>query len=148
MTRWPAVLLAAALPLAAAPARAAEDGARLFERHCAACHQPDASGTVGLAPPLRGEHWARLGAERSYLPTVLVHGLSGPIQVGALRFVGSMPAFGSQLRDEELAAIARHLRGLQGASDEAPLEAADFAAARAAGGSPPATRLKRQSLLP
>ncbi|MBQ0944538.1 cytochrome c [Ideonella sp. 4Y16] len=139
--------LSAAL-LAPALALAAEDGAKLFERHCAACHQADASGTVGLAPPLKGEHWARLGAERSYLPTVLVHGLSGPIQVGALRFVGSMPAFGAQLPDEELVLIANHLRGLQGAADAAPLTAADFAAARAAAGSPPATRLKRQSLLP
>lgn len=129
-------------------AGAAEDGPKLFERHCAACHQADASGTVGLAPSLKGEHWLRLGAERSYLPTVLVNGLSGPIQVGATRFVGSMPAFGSQLRDEELVLIANHLRALQGAADAAPLTVADFAAARSAGGSPPATRLKRQSLLP
>lgn len=133
------------LPLAAA---AADDGAKLFERTCAACHQGDASGTVGLAPPLKGEHWLKLGAERSYLPTVLVHGLSGPIQVGPIRFVGSMPAFGSQFHDDELALIANHLRGLQGAVDAQPYVAADFAAARAAGGSPPASRTKRQSLLP
>jgi mono/diheme cytochrome c family protein len=141
-------LLSAATLLLPVLAPAAEDGPKLFERHCAACHQADASGTVGLAPPLKGEHWLKLGADRSYLPTVLVHGLSGPIQAGSVRFVGSMPAFGSQLRDEELVLIANHLRGLQGAADAAALTAADFAAVRAAGGSPPATRTKRQSLLP
>jgi mono/diheme cytochrome c family protein len=140
--------LLTALLLAPALAGAAEDGPKLFERHCAACHQADASGTVGLAPPLKGDHWAKLGADRSYLPTVLVHGLSGPIQAGSVRFVGSMPAFGSQLHDDELVLIANHLRGLQGAAAAEPLTAADFAAARAAGGSPPATRTKRQTLLP
>jgi mono/diheme cytochrome c family protein len=145
------VILRALLSLAAllpAGAGAAEDGPKLFARHCAVCHQADASGTVGLAPALKGEHWQKLGAERSYLPTVLVHGLSGPIQVGSTRFVGSMPAFGTQLRDDELVLIANHLRSLQGAADAEPLTAADFAAARSAGGSPPATRLKRHTLLP
>jgi mono/diheme cytochrome c family protein len=70
----------------------------LFGLHCAACHQADGSGTVGLAPPLKGEHWGKLGADRGYLPMVLVHGLSGPIRVGAQTFVGSMPPF-AQLDD-------------------------------------------------
>ena len=95
-------LIAALATLGVSPAQAAPDGAALFAQHCALCHQPDAAGAVGLAPALKGEHWRRLGADRAYLPTVLINGLSGAIQVNGATFVGSMPAFGAQL-DEQVA---------------------------------------------
>jgi mono/diheme cytochrome c family protein len=143
MTRLLALAMLAALPMAAL----AQDGAALFAQHCAACHQADASGTVGLAPPLKGEHWARLGADRGYLPAVLVHGLSGAIKVNGQSFVGSMPAFGPQLDDATLAALANQLRRLQGAADDKPYAADDFKAARAQAGSPPQTRQMRARIL-
>jgi mono/diheme cytochrome c family protein len=125
----------------------ANEGAALFAQHCAACHQADGSGTVGLAPALKGDHWSRLGADRSYLASVLVYGLSGPIKVGALTFVGSMPGFGAQLDDAALAAIASHVRSLQGAADASPYTADDIKAARATPGSPPQSRQRRSQLL-
>lgn len=137
--------LAIALALAVPPAAQAADGAALFAQHCALCHQPDGAGAVGLAPALKGEHWSRLGADRSYLPTVVVHGLSGAIKVNGTTFVGSMPAFGAQLDDTALAAIATHVRSLQGASET--VSADEVKAARAQAGSPPATRTKRQQIL-
>jgi mono/diheme cytochrome c family protein len=127
-------------------AMAAPDGAALFAQHCAACHQPDGAGTVGLAPPLKGEHWGKLGADRGYLPTVVVHGLSGAIKLGAQTFVGSMPAFGAQFDDETIAALASHVRKLQGAGD-APYSADEVKAERARPGSPPQTRLRRVQAL-
>lgn len=144
MTMATALLLALAAGSAAAQAA---DGAAQFARHCAACHQADGSGTVGLAPALKGEHWARLGAERGYLPMVLVHGLSGPIKVNGQAFIGSMPAFGPQLDDDTLAAIANHVRQLQGAADATPYSAADLQAARASAGSPPRSRQWRAQLV-
>lgn len=140
MKRWlvPAMLLATGGALA-------QDGAALFAQHCAACHQGDGSGTVGLAPALKGEHWGRLGAERSYLATVLTHGLSGPIKVNGQPFSGSMPAFAAQLDDAALAAIATHVRRLQGA--EVTYSAEDLKAAREKAGSPPQTRALRTQLL-
>ncbi|MEY4749266.1 MAG: hypothetical protein RIQ60_1480 [Pseudomonadota bacterium] len=152
MRQWPRALgeglcllmLAALSP--AASAQASADGKTLFGQHCAPCHQPDASGTIGLAPPLKGEHWARLGAARHYLPTVVTHGLSGPIQLGSLRFVGNMPAF-AQLNDADLAAIVTHLRGLQGAGQDAPYTEAEIARVRALPGGPPQTRTLRQQLI-
>lgn len=137
--------LPAALALAAGGAQAA-DGAALFNQHCAICHQPTAAGTVGLAPSLLGEHWARLAAERGYLPTVLIRGLSGPIKVGGVPFSGSMPAV-PQLDDASLAAIANHLRGLQGGASSAPYAAADFVEARAKPGNPAQTRALRKQIL-
>ena len=131
--------------LCALPGRAA-DGATLFAQHCAACHQADGSGTVGLAPPLKGDHWLKLGADRGYLPMVLVHGLSGAIKLGSQTFVGSMPPFGAQLDDGTLAAIASHVRKLQGAA-EAAFTAGEVKAQRDKPGSPPQSRLRRVQLL-
>lgn len=137
-------LLAHAIGVAAQPT---PDGAALFTQHCATCHQPDASGTVGLAPALKGEHWQKLGAERSYVARVLLNGLSGAIPVNGQTFVGNMPAFGPQLDDAALAAIASHLRKLQGAGDAPAYTAAEFQAARAQPGTPTQTRQARQKLL-
>ncbi|WP_396269192.1 c-type cytochrome [Ideonella sp.] len=136
----------AASMLLCATAQAAPDGAALYGQHCASCHQADGSGTVGLAPALKGEHWARLGADRSYLAAVLQHGLSGPIVVNGQRFVGSMPAFSGALSDEQLAAISTHVAHLQGRSGE-PYSVGELKAARDAGGSPPQSRERRAQLL-
>lgn len=130
------------LPLAAWAQQ--PDGAALFAQHCAACHQADGSGTVGLAPALKGDHWGKLGADRGYLPMVLVHGLSGPIRVGGQTFVGSMPGF-AQLDDASLAALATHLRKLQGGGET--FAAADIKAERDRPGSPPQTRQRRAQIL-
>lgn len=142
------MLLFAGLIAALVPVGAQADGPALFAQHCASCHQADGAGTVGLAPTLKGEHWAKLGADRSYLPTVLVHGLSGAIKVGAQTFVGSMPPFGPQLDDAALAEIATHVRRtLQGAVDAAAYTPAELKAVREQPGSPPQSRQRRSQLL-
>lgn len=133
------------LVLVCAWTSATAQGAALYAQHCAACHQADGSGTVGLAPSLKGEHWARLGADKSYTAAVLLHGLSGPILVNGQRFVGSMPGYAAQLDDESLAALASHLSALQGGS--LSYSASDIRAARQAGGSPPQSRERRAQLL-
>lgn len=141
MRLLPVIALALALPAFA------QDGAATFNQTCAPCHQPDGADTVGLAPALKGEHWARLGAERSYLPTVLVHGMSGMIKVNGQPFVGSMPAFGAQFDDATLAALANHVRKLQGAADAKPYAAEDLKAARDKPGSPPQIRALRVQIV-
>jgi mono/diheme cytochrome c family protein len=138
------VLAGAAGPALAQPA---PDGAAIFARVCAACHQADASGTVGLAPALKGEHWQRLGASRTYLPAVMVHGLAGAIKVNGATFIaGNMPSFTPMLDDAAMAAVATHLRKLQGAEEPA-YTAEEFKAARERPGSPPQTRQLRAQLL-
>lgn len=134
------------LLLGSALAAHAQDGAALYGQHCAACHQPDGAGTAGLAPALKGEHWARLGQDRGYLATVMLKGLSGAIAVNGQTFVGAMPGVAAQLDDAALAAIATHVRKLQGA-DEPAYTADELKAARAEPGTPPQTRQRRQQLL-
>lgn len=139
------VIVVAALA-ATMPALAA-DGAALFKQHCAICHQESAAGTPGLAPSLLGAHWQKLGADRNYLPMVLLKGLSGQIKVSGQPFVGSMPAMAPTLDDEALAAVANHLRGLQGAAGDKPYAAAEMADARAKPGNPTQSRTLRRQLL-
>ena len=133
--------------LACTGAAAAPDGAALFTQHCVACHQAEGQGTVGLAPALKGEHWQRLGLDRGYLPQVLVHGLSGLIVVNGERHVSNMPAFGAQLDDDSLAALASHVQGTIQGRQAAPHQASDMRAAREAGGSPPKSRERRMQAL-
>jgi mono/diheme cytochrome c family protein len=128
-------------------AQAQADGAALFTQHCAVCHLADGAGQAGLAPALKGEHWVKLGAERAYLPTVLVHGLAGAIKVNGQTFVGVMTAFGGQFDDATLAALATQVRKLQGATDAKPYSADEIKAVRDKPGNPQATRQLRAQIV-
>jgi mono/diheme cytochrome c family protein len=142
--RW-AVLACA---LATTNSWAQPTGVALFETHCSTCHQLDGSGTVGLAPALKGDHWQALRKDRQYLLTVLTKGLAGRIEVSGQMFVGNMPSFASQLDDASLALLAQHVRTLQGDTQQgAPYAAEEVSAVRLLAGSPPQTRQKRQALL-
>jgi mono/diheme cytochrome c family protein len=140
------VLMASLLAGCACAQAQQPDGAALFAQHCAVCHLADGAGQAGLAPALKGEHWAKLGAERAYLPTVLVHGLAGAIKVNGQSFVGVMAAFGGQLDDAALAALATQVRKLQGA-DARPYTADEIKAARDKPGDQQRTRQMRAQLL-
>jgi mono/diheme cytochrome c family protein len=132
---------------AVAAAAQPPDGTALFNQHCAVCHLADGAGQPGVAPALKGEHWAKLGAERAYLANVLLYGLSGAIKVNGQTFVGVMAPF-ANLDDATLAAIATHTRKLQGAADAKPYAADEIKAVRDKPGSPQATRQLRAQLLP
>jgi mono/diheme cytochrome c family protein len=140
------IVAACSAGAALASAQTVPDGAALFNQHCAVCHLPDGAGQAGLAPSLKGDHWAKLGAERSYLPSVLLHGLSGAIKVNGQTFVGVMTPF-ANLDDATLAAIATHARKLQGAADAKPYAADEFKAVRDKPGNAQTTRQLRAKVL-
>ena len=83
-------------------------GGTQFVQTCAPCHQPDGGGTPGLAPSLKGPHWQKLAAERTYLPRVIAFGLTGQIKVGDAVFAGGMQPQ-VQLNDEQAAAVANYV---------------------------------------
>jgi mono/diheme cytochrome c family protein len=131
--------------VATVAAQQAKDGGALFKQTCATCHGASLEGTTGLAPALKGDHWAKLGAEREYLPTVILYGLSGAITVNGQKFVGNMPSWASSLDDETIAAIATYLRSAQGAS--ASYSAADIKALRKSAGNPSQSKALRTRIL-
>ncbi len=102
--------------LLAGPAFAAEPSPeRLFIANCSACHQRNGQGIPEAFPALAGD--------------ALVQG--DPQRVLALRLNGrgGMPAFRAQLDDNEIAAVATHVRGAWGNHAD-PVAAAMAAQAR------------------
>ena len=140
--------VALALAGAAATASAADlaaQGKEVFAANCAACHNNDASGIPGVAPPLANALRERLGspAGRTYLANVLVHGMAGPIESQGQSFNGVMPAFGT-LPDESLAAVLAWL-GTQNGQATPTVGSDALAQARAQRKTPGAVRKLRDA---
>ncbi len=138
--------LACVAPASAALADSlADQGKALFGTHCAACHNADASGIAGVAPPLAGALRERLAtpAGQAYLANVLTHGLAGPIQSQGQSFNGVMPSFAT-LPDESLAAVLSWLALSNGAPAQA-VGADALARARAERKTPGAVRKLREA---
>jgi mono/diheme cytochrome c family protein len=136
----------ALLMVAASGSLQAADGAKLYEAHCVACHQPDGNGAEGLAPPLAGvlAKRAQSTSGREYLAQVLVSGMIGTITSRGVKYNGNMPA--APLSDEELVAVMGHvLATFNGVSQ--PLPAGLFSAARSKALTPSAVRQLRERVL-
>lgn len=93
-------------------AGATVDGAAVFASRCAACHQANGAGLPGVFPPLAGSEWVT--GDEATLLAILLHGVNGPLTVNGVVFNGSMPAFGKQSSDEEIAAVATFIRSQWG----------------------------------
>ena len=109
----------------------AVDGGAIFAAYCAACHQATGKGLPGVFPPLDGSEWVH--GEPRLVANILLHGITGEIEVEGQKFSGQMPAF-SQLSDAELAGVASYIRGAWSNKSE-PIEASLFEAERKAGAS-------------
>ena len=107
---------------AAAPG-AAVDGGAIFAANCAACHQANGQGLPGVFPPLAGSEW--VVGDPKVLANILLHGVSGKIEVAGQSFDGMMPAF-AQLSDAEIAGVLTHIRSTWG--NQAEAISADFVA--------------------
>jgi mono/diheme cytochrome c family protein len=106
-------------------------GADIYRNSCAMCHQDQAQGAAGVAPPLKGTYWAKLAKVPGYVPGVLLAGLHGPITTDEGTFNGVMPTQ-NRLADAEIAALAAYLvKDVNGQAGATTASAADVAALRA-----------------
>jgi mono/diheme cytochrome c family protein len=81
---------------------------------CAGCHQSNGQGVAGVYPPLAG---SEIVAGKPEVPIgIILHGLNGPIKVKGQSFNNTMLALGSQLSDEQIAAILSYERSSFGNS--------------------------------
>lgn len=103
------------------------DGAALYASLCVACHQASGQGLAGVFPPLAGSEWVT--GRDSTAAAILLHGINGPLTVKGVTYNGAMPAFGSQLSDEQIAALLTHLRSQWG-NTAAPVTAETVAKTR------------------
>ena len=95
-------------PKSAASAGATADGAAIFAARCVACHQATGTGVPGAFPPLAGSNW--VNGRDTTLIQILLHGIQGPLTVNGASYNGTMPTFGTQLSDAEIAAVLTHVR--------------------------------------
>lgn len=75
---------------------------------CAACHQGSGEGLPGVNPPLKNSEYVIHGEER--VVSILLHGISGPLQVNGKSYNGMMPAQGATKNDKAIAQIASYIR--------------------------------------
>lgn len=113
-----------------APAtKIAIDGHQVFAQNCAGCHGAEGRGQPGYFPPLAGN--PDLAKDRLLTVLVVLHGLSGSIDVAGKTYQGSMPPF-DHLSDTEVAAVVNYVQSAWGnvAPGQAKIDAATIAAQR------------------
>jgi mono/diheme cytochrome c family protein len=89
-------------------ALAKTDGAAVYQR-CSICHKATGSGIGGVFPPLAGHAAQLVNADRAFPVQVILFGLEGEIEVEGKKYNGAMPAFGNQLKDDEIAAVLNYV---------------------------------------
>lgn len=143
-------LLSAALMILAAAPLSAQDqtGAALYATHCVVCHQVEAVGAPGIAPPLAGNigRHANSEAGRAYLVRVPLTGMVGTINVGGVRYTGNMPSF-AKLSDGEIASVLTYvLSAYEAVGDMGWLTPEFVGGIRQSGGTPNETHKLRGRL--
>ena len=87
-------------------------GQKVYDRHCAECHQPDGSGVPRVYPPLAGNQSILMKFPINAIRIVLNGGFP-PSTEGNPRPYG-MPPFYQELSDAEVAAVVTLIRGSWG----------------------------------
>jgi len=105
----------AAAPVAAAPVAggaAKERGKTAYMAVCFACHQPTGMGLPNMFPPLAGSDWVK-AKKADRIIRIVLHGLSGPVQVNGVPFTTPaplMPPQGAALSDQQIADVLTYVR--------------------------------------
>ena len=117
--------------LTAATAASAQgtDGKQVYSTTCAACHQATGQGVEGVYPPLAGSEWVT--GDASKLVRIVLHGMTGPVEVAGETYSGAMPPWGGVLKDVDIASVATYLRSSWG-NKASPVTAAEVAKIRTA----------------
>jgi mono/diheme cytochrome c family protein len=85
------------------------NGLVIFRSTCGTCHGADGEGIANIAPPLRGSEYLEGPSER--LAMILLNGLTGPLHINGklYKFNGSMPNFGNNYNDQQIADVIGYL---------------------------------------
>lgn len=91
------------------PIDARTNGFVIFRNTCATCHGSDGDGIEHIAPPLKGSQYVEGPTDR--LAMIILNGLEGPIHINGVlyKFNGSMPNFGNNFGDKDIADIIQYL---------------------------------------
>lgn len=98
-----------------------------YGQYCASCHQANGQGVAGAFPPLAGAGDYYGDAQNH--ANIIVNGLQGKIVVLGVEYNGVMQAWGENLTDLQIAAIATYERHAWG-NDDGLVTPEDVAAVR------------------
>ena len=90
----------------------ANDGAGVYVTNCSSCHQTNGAGLPGAFPPL--VHNAVVIGDAKNVVHIVKFGLNGKIQVGSQAYNGTMPAWGQNLSDGQIASVITFVRSSWG----------------------------------
>ena len=96
-----------------------ELGERVYGASCSSCHQANGQGLPGAFPPMAGDPVVLADDPTEHIDIIL-HGLQGK-EINGVAYASPMPAFASQLSDEEIAAVINYTRTSWG--NDSPLVA-------------------------
>jgi len=108
-----------------ANAGGASGGEKVYTTNCSSCHQANGKGTPGAFPPLAGN--PVVTGDPKNVIHIVKFGLNGKIAVAGATFNGMMPAWGTQLSNDDVAATVTYIRSAWGNSASA-VTAADVSA--------------------
>lgn len=105
------------------PPDARTNGLALFRNTCATCHGADGDGIEHVAPPLKGSEYVEGSTDR--LAMIILNGLEGPVHINSqlYNFNGSMPAFGNNFTDDQIADIIQYLHNAYVTKPVKPIDA-------------------------
>lgn len=83
-------------------------GKTIYEQYCMACHQANGSGVPGLNPPLNQTTYV-LG-DQNRLINIVLNGFNEEIEINGQTYSNPMPAFGTVLKDDEIADVLTYIR--------------------------------------
>ena len=83
-------------------------GKVIYQQNCLSCHQEDGSGVSRLNPPLIKTSFV-LG-DQAKLIKIVLNGLEEEIEINGEYYSNPMPAFGSTLKDQEIADVLTYIR--------------------------------------
>lgn len=115
LNRLHAGFLALALIGTIVTAAHATEVSRVYDAHCALCHQRAGAGLPGQFPRLAGRtgEMSTTAEGRHYLIEVTLFGMAGKIEVDGAPIIGVMPGF-AILSSEDIASALNYVIGLDG----------------------------------
>jgi mono/diheme cytochrome c family protein len=114
----------AAVTSASQNVASANDGAGVYSTNCSSCHQSNGVGLPGAFPALANNPMVT-GDPKSVI-RIVKFGLSGKIAAGGQNYNGTMPAWGQNLSNVQIASVVTFIRSSWGNRTSA-VSAADVA---------------------
>jgi mono/diheme cytochrome c family protein len=102
-----ALLIALGAYLQASKPPRFEEGKKVYNTACLACHQADGAGVPGLNPPLTKTEW--VNGDKKRLINIILKGMTQPIEIDGETYENVMPAQPT-LTDQQIADVLTFVR--------------------------------------